>query len=118
MLKRAKEDSLIAEELIPELSLNLNAEPYYEFIYEHLFLEGTICAEDLLKEIRIVANNQLASKLHAVALNNEIIKKVEFQDLWNYKLRFIYMFITEYKAFVEEKEAQMNCKQLTEIHLL
>ena len=104
LLEAAREESLTAKELIPKLSLNLSSEPYYEFIYEHLFLGGLICAEELLVEIRIVANSNLASKLLVVALNNEIIKQTEFQDLWNYRLRFIYKFITGYKTFVEEKQ--------------
>ncbi|WP_069660307.1 hypothetical protein [Arcticibacter eurypsychrophilus] len=113
LLKRAIEESLIAEELIPELSLNVSSEPYYEFIYEHLFLEGKICAEELLEEMQIVAYNKLASKLHAVALNNKIIKKMEFQDLWKYKLRFIYKFITGYKTFAEGKAVKINCNDST-----
>ncbi|WP_152439938.1 hypothetical protein [Arcticibacter svalbardensis] len=102
LLQQAKENSLKAEDVLPELSLHLQPQHYYLFLYDVLFLQEDIDAAAILQEMQLVSENQIAGRLHLIGIDNMLLAEEDNNDIWEMGLQFLGDFMGGYPRYAEE----------------
>lgn len=106
LLKKAKENSLSAFDILPELKINTHI--YTTFIYDTVFLEQNEPIKDVLYELNLVNNkleiyNELG-RLYSLIYENELLSKKEnelvkiiVKLLEKMGLKYMRQFVNEYQ---------------------
>jgi hypothetical protein len=80
LLRSAQESRLDIDNVLPELTLKLYAEPYYFFCYYFLFLPKKITPELFLEELKSVVNHKCSDKLTRLVEQN----LSDYSTQWDY----------------------------------
>ena len=88
--------------------MKLKAEAYYHFLYAEYLLPGSISPESFLKEIRIVAKNDLASRLYRLTDDPAWRESEEYGKLAGFGLTYLQEFMEGYGEFRIEQETMQT----------
>ncbi len=104
LLERAQQLQIEIDCVLPELTLKLYAEPYYDFCYYFLFLKNEITPQDFLDELKLVTTINCSNKLSEL-VNGGFISTMHknCNDLKNTSLRFIDTFLQNYNYFNDNR---------------
>ena len=101
ILRKAQELEIDIDYVLPELTLKLLAEPYYNFCYYFLFIQRKITPELFLEELKSVVKNKRSRML-----TNIVNKKLssykndeEYRLLKNLGLKYLDVFLENYHTF-------------------
>lgn len=114
LIKRAQDQYLYIDEVLPETSLKLKAEPYYVFVYEEYLLTRRVTPETFLEEIRNVAKNDLSMSLYKLSTMPDPCSSELYATLNEYNLLFLDPFLTYYPEF-EKDQSKYLFQRLTVI---
>jgi len=98
LIRMAQTKALDIEEVLPELSLKLDLEPYYIYIYVNFLLKNLISPEDFLKELMIINQHDLSFRLNLVSQNKSLMMEEEYKSLFNYNLKCFDSFLSDYSG--------------------
>lgn len=108
VLKFAQQWGLHIDEVLPQISLRLKAEAYCHFLYVEYFLPGSISPATFLEEIRVVANNKLATRIHLLSLDAGWRESSEYKLLFGFELNYLQEFLEGYAEFKKEHETKVD----------
>ncbi|HEY1010273.1 MAG TPA: hypothetical protein VGE58_09190 [Daejeonella sp.] len=109
LLELAQVHKLDIEEVLPELSLRLQPEPYYTYLYFALLMSRTATAADILQELNTIHKHDLSLKLCMLSQDKSLLKQPDYQELLNYELKFL-------EAFLEEFETRFDFLHFVKLH--
>ena len=104
LLEIAQKWGLYIDEVLPQTSMKLKAEAYYHFLYAQYFLPGSISPECFLKEIRIVAKNDLATRLYRLSGDPAWQTGEEYGKLAGFGLSYLQEFMEGYGGLRKEQD--------------
>ena len=101
LLKKAQIEQIDIDEILPELSLKLKAEPYFIYCYYDIFLEYNTTEELFLKELKLVVDNDCSMSILNLAeiKKNNFKKDKIYQRLNNIGLAFLDSFLKNHSSF-------------------
>ena len=105
LLRKAQKIKSDIDYVLPELTLKLLAEPYYNFCYYFLFIQEKITPELFLKELKIVVNNACSLRLSNL-VNKRLLnykKDKEYLLLKKLGLQFLDVFLENYHTFDDNR---------------
>ena len=94
LLKRAQNNQSLIDDVLPEISFKLKAEPYYIFVYDML-LRKHISPQSCLEEIRIVSENHLNERILNLKQHDGSVPTQEFGALLDFELKYLDRFLME-----------------------
>ena len=104
LLEVAQKWGLYIDEVLPQTSLKLKAEPYYHFLYAEYLMTGILTPERFLKEIRIVAENDLSIRLHRLIDDPAGKESEEYRKLAGFGLAHLAEFVEGYGDFKKKDQ--------------
>ena len=102
LLELAQAHQLDIEEVLPELTLRLQPEPYYTYLYFSQLLAGIASAEDVLQELNIIQEHDLSLKLNLLSQNKGLLDTLDYQKLFGFNLKFIKPFLSEFEQTFDQ----------------
>lgn len=103
LIKRAQDNNLYIDEVLPETSLKLKAEPYYVFVYDEYLLTRRITPQTFLEEIRIVAQNKIGMAIYNLSKVDDPYSTELYEKVAACNLLFLDPFLTYYPQFERGK---------------
>lgn len=97
LLQLAQSYKLVIGKVLPELTLRLNSEPYYVYLYYAQLLKGLASPAEILQELKIIQENNLSLKLCQLSENKNLLDNPDYQELFNYDLKFLKTFLSEFE---------------------
>lgn len=97
LLELAQSYKLEIGKVLPELTLRLNPEPYYVYLYYAQLLKGLAGPAEVLQELRIIQENELSLKLCQLSENKNLLDNPKYMELFEYDLKFLMAFLSEFE---------------------
>ena len=98
LLELAQDHQLDIGEVLPELTLRLQPEPYYTYLYFAHLLTKQASAADILQELKIIRKHDLSLKLCMLSNDKNLLKTPEYQKLLDSNLKFLDAFLGEFET--------------------
>ncbi len=105
LLRKAQELEIDIDYVLPDLTLKLLAEPYYNFCYYFLFIQRKITPELFLEELKTVVKNNCSIMLTSV-VNKRLLSYKNDKDylfLKSIELKFLDIFLENYHYFDDKR---------------
>ncbi|MEO6850526.1 MAG: hypothetical protein ABI166_07845 [Mucilaginibacter sp.] len=101
LLRKAQIEQIEIDEILPELSLKLKAEPYYIYCYYNHLLKYNTTEELFLNELRLVVENNCSMPILNLAENKKsnFKKDKSYQELSRIGLNFLESFLKDHSSF-------------------
>lgn len=100
LLIEAQKKKIYIDEVFPQLSLEIKAEPYYLYLYCEFLLKGRLSAVDFMNEVLLVKKHDLSQRLQRLTEgDNMAMAAAEDTEICSCGLNYLNHFLQGYKEF-------------------